>query len=400
MFKIEVIPSQFKCKIPILALGSDTRFRISWTQDGDIFSLSTKAEFADPSDFYLRAVEFLLKTHRLPPRFIAFDPHPFFDCNKAARLIQKKYFPKAELKPVFHHIAHAANFGIECGLKQKFIGVTFDGTGFGQDRNIWGGEFFVYPARDKASKMPDGCLRQPVSNGVNDQSYFKRVAHLNYQPMPGNEAAIRQPWRMAFSFLYRIYGPKIFKMKFKFLDSIEKEELSLVAQILEKRFNAPLTSSAGRLFDAVSALLNLKTIVTKEAEAAIALEKAAAQFQGSSTGYPCQVKEEDGLLIVDTPGMFRRMTEDVLRKKDIREIAYRFHLTLALAVGRVCNILKKRYFVRDVYLSGGVFMNRLLSDEIQKILVKNGFRVLFAKKATTGDAGISQGQIAAIVMEK
>ena len=377
MFTIEHVPSHLKPRFEILALGTDTRQRISWAQKGKIFSLTPKQEFAYPDGFIRAASRFVSKRFGLSPRIIAFDPHPFFACGQEAGLLKEKYFPKCILKPIFHHTAHVANFGIEVSPKKRFIGVAFDGTGFGPDRHVWGGEFFIY-----------------------DLSTFKRVAYLEEQPLPGNESAIKEPWRMAFAILYKIYGKKIYKMHLKFLQNVPSQKLKLVAQMLDKNFNAPFTSSAGRLFDAASALLDIKPVVSQEAEAAIALEKAAAHFAGKTQPYGFKLKKKNGFLVIDTIPAFRQMVEDLQQKKSVFEMAHRFHLTMTEVVWTTCTTLKKRLSIDHVYCSGGVFMNNILTEELSKRAVQNRLKLYFAKRPTTTDLGISQGQIAAVCMER
>ena len=375
MFTVKEIPSQLKIRRRILALGSDTRQRISWADKGRIYSLAPQEDLSSIEDFYFKASAFLSKKIKLRPDLITFDPHPLFASSRLSVPLRQRFFKEAKLLPVFHHVAHAANFGIEAGTHRNFIAVAFDGTGFGADGNVWGGEFFVYAK---------GC--------------FQRKAHFEYQPLAGGEAAIREPWRVAFAVLYGIYGRKILRMRPGFLKGVAEEKLDLVAQMVEKRFNAPLTSSAGRLFDAVSVLLALKTTVQKEAEAAVALERTAAGFKGNAPAYGFSVRETAGLSVIGLTPMFREMMKDIAKKRPVPEIAYRFHMTLACVIACVCSRLGKKYKTRNVYLCGGVFMNDILTRESGELLVKAGLRPYFAKRPATTDLGISQGQVAACEM--
>jgi hydrogenase maturation protein HypF len=361
----------------VLALGADTRQRISWSDRGKLYSLSPKEDLSDSAEFYLKAAEFLFKKKRLSPEVLLFDPHPLFASKTLAPVLKEKYFAGAALLPVFHHVAHAANFCIQNGAGRKFIAVTFDGTGFGADGNVWGGEFFVY-----------------------EKNRLLRAAHFEYQRLLGNEAAILEPWRMAFSVLYKIYGKKIFGLRLKFLRNSPAKDLSLLAQMMDKDFNAPKTSSVGRLFDAVAVLVGLKTGVVKEAEAAVALEKKASLFRGKAHPYPFETRGEKGILIIRPAPMFKKMVEDIGRKRSHLEIAYRFHLTLAQMLGVVCGRLGKKYNIRDVFLSGGVFMNNILTQEAAKALARRGLIPHFAQRPMTTDLGISQGQIVAYLMER
>jgi hydrogenase maturation protein HypF len=376
MFTIKNVPSQLKPSCDVLALGADTRPMVSWSKKGRIFSCTTVREIVDSVDFYKKTLHYLAKKFSLNPEIITFDPHPLFSCRKIAVLLKKDFYPKARLVPVFHHVAHVANFGIEIGKNKKFIGIAFDGTGFGQDRRVWGGEFFIY-----------------------EDKHFRRRAHFDYQRLPGNEAAIREPWRVAVAILYRIYSQKIIGMNLKFLKHLSKEDINLVCQMCAHQFNTPETSSVGRLFDAVAALCDMKIKVSKEAEAAIACEKAASLFNGTLKPYPFKILSQDGIFVVDVLPLFKKIVADLRRKESISKIAYRFHVTLAQSILAVCLKLKKDSGISCVYLSGGVFMNKILSRETEKLLCANKFQVIFANKNITTDAGISLGQIAACCME-
>lgn len=287
MFCIERVPSRLKPRLQILALGSDTRQRISWSENGAIFALYPKRAFLCASEFYLKAAEFIFKRHHGNFQWITFDPHPFFASSRESLVIQQRYFPGARLKAVWHHVAHVAACAHEVGIGSKFVGVVLDGTGFGMDRNIWGGEFFIY----------DGLT-------------FKRAAHFDYFRLPGNESAIKEPWRVAFAILYKIYGEDIFDLDLEFLKKTPKRKLKLLAEMLVRGFNAPKSSSVGRLFDAASALLNICTVVVREAEAAIALEKVAGRYSGRLKGYPWDLRQtKDGLLVLGTGSLFKGMVE-------------------------------------------------------------------------------------------
>ena len=189
-------------------------------------------------------------------------------------------------------------------------------------------------------------------------------------------------------------------MNLEFLRDIPLETQALVCQMLEKNFNTPYTSSAGRLFDAVSALLNIKTVATREAEAAVALEKVALSFSGPVIPYSFDMEKKDDMVVVSFDGMFKEIVQDLRRKKDRPEIALRFHKTMARAIAEVCQRLRKKYAIDNVFCAGGVFMNNCLTQEVRRLLQKNKSAVFFAQRPLTTDLGISQGQIAASVMEK
>ncbi|PIZ84506.1 MAG: hypothetical protein COX96_03585 [Candidatus Omnitrophica bacterium CG_4_10_14_0_2_um_filter_44_9] len=255
--------------------------------------------------------------------------------------------------------------------------MTFDGTGFGSDGNVWGGEFFVY-----------------------QNKRFERLAHFEYQALPGSEAAIREPWRVTLGILDKIYPRDVRGMKFKFLEGVPAQNIFMVRQMIEKKFNSPLTSSVGRIFDAVCAILGLKAVVVKEAEAAVLLEKAAARYKFPAQSYAFDIKQKNGILILGSTSLFRKIVNDIALNSAVEKIAYRFHVTLAHIVRKTCLKLRAKTGISDVYFSGGVFMNNILVDEIKKVFAKDAFRLFFAKRPLTTDLGISQGQIAAYCMER
>lgn len=378
MFIIEQIPMRLKPKCDILALGADTRQRVSFSKAGKVFDVRPKSDFACSEDFYQEVASFLCGKVKTGFSVVSFDPHPLFVCNTLAAIIKKKYFPKAELVPVWHHIAHVASFGFEAGLNKNFIGVAFDGTGYGQDHRVWGGEFFIYKGRK-----------------------FSRTAHFCYQPLCGNELAIKEPWRFAFGVLYRIYGLKDFPGDIECFQSIKNSTFKTLAEMVDKNFNTPQVSSVGRLFDAVGALLNLRAVAAKEAEAAIAVEEAAAGYAGGPVEpYDFKILKEKDSFRVDPALMFKQIVRDARLKAPVEKIAYRFHITLAEMTRRVCVLLSRKYNIKNVYFSGGVFMNHILTRQVKGLMKEEKLDSFFAPRPFNTDSGIARGQIAACSMEK
>jgi hydrogenase maturation factor HypF (carbamoyltransferase family) len=193
-FIVDAVGALWRPRFDALALGIDARLRLAWSEKGKIFALSFAKKADDPGEFYRAGARFLRRRKGFCPRFIAFDPHPYFECSRQAAAFKKLFFPKARLVPVFHHVAHAALCAFTHGLEKKFLTLAWDGTGYGADAKVWGGEFLVYQNRS-----------------------FCRAAHFDYQFLPGNESAVLEPWRMAFAMLYRIYGEKVFSLALPFL---------------------------------------------------------------------------------------------------------------------------------------------------------------------------------------
>ena len=203
-------------------------------------------------EHYENTIELYKKLFRIQPEIVAYDMHPEYLATKYAG---KRVRNKMKMVPVQHHHAHIVSCMVENKLKGPVLGVAFDGTGYGTDGNIWGGEFLLA-----------------------DRQSFQRLGHLEYVPLPGGAAAIRKPYRMALSYIYTLLGENysINGLPIKY----SNPEYDLIKQQLKKKINSPLTSSAGRLFDAVSALLGVKSEIDYEAQAAIELEMTVSGQNG------------------------------------------------------------------------------------------------------------------------
>jgi hydrogenase maturation protein HypF len=259
----------------------------------------------------------------------------------------------------------------EHGLTTPVIGVTFDGSGYGLDGAIWGGEFLIGDYHD-----------------------FKRFAHLRYVGMPGGEQAVREPWRMAASYLLEANVTCS-----AFEGRLSAPALKTVRRMIERRFNTPLTSSAGRLFDAVASLIGLRDRVSYEGQAAMQLEWLASDVPESGS-YPFEMTtaiesaSNEDEIILDTTPMIRAIAHDVTVGIASESIARRFHSTLVDLISAVCLRLRKSTGIKSVVFSGGVFMNALLSLEAADRLSGEGFTVYRHRLVPANDGGLSLGQLA------
>jgi hydrogenase maturation protein HypF len=256
---------------------------------------------------------------------------------------------------------------VENGVADKVMGVAFDGTGYGTDGRIWGGEFLIV-----------------------DYKGFERVGHFEYVPLPGGTVAIERPYRMAMSYLLTLLGKDALAPDLAFLKEVSSQEIDLVVKQVEKGINSPWTSSSGRLFDAVSALIGVRGRIDYEAQAAIEMEMAADERERWS--YPFSVVERDGVNVVHFKGMFSGIIQDLKGGVAQGMIAMKFHRTMAEVVVLMCLRLSARNGIKKVALSGGVFQNRLLLRLTVAALEKAGFEVLTHSKAPTNDGGVSLGQ--------
>jgi hydrogenase maturation protein HypF len=270
---------------------------------------------------------------------------------------------------VQHHHAHMASCMAENGLMERVIGVTFDGTGYGLDGAIWGGEFLI-----------------------GDYASFKRAAHLRYVALPGGESAVREPWRMAVAHLLDADAHCT-----ALEQRIGSASIRLIRTMIARRLNSPMTSSAGRLFDAVAALIGIRDRVSYEGQAAMQLEWAAGSIEAQEP-YPFELdpaaRAEDAALVVDTRPIIRAICRDMEDKTTASIISRRFHSTLARMIFSVCMKLRTHYRVEAVVLSGGTFMNAILTIEATTLLEGNGFRVYRHKLVPSNDGGLSLGQLA------
>jgi hydrogenase maturation protein HypF len=307
--------------------------------------------------FYRETIDRFRNLFRLEPRLVACDQHPDYLSTRYARELG------LPLVAVQHHHAHIASVIAEHGVTEPVIGVSFDGTGLGDDQCIWGSEFLV-------------C----------DLDGYTRLAHLEYVPMPGGDRATLEPWRMAVSYLYRIYGRGLLDMDLPFLKKLDLATVEKVIQAIEKNVNCPLTSGAGRVFDAASALLDLCTRSSFHAEAPMRLENMVVPITREAYPY------DDGTGISMAPA-FRAMVDEVMDGVDVGLISTKFHNTVAeIIINRVASISRESG-IRTVVLSGGSFQNRYLSSQVESDLLDDQFRVLVPRQLPSNDGGIALGQL-------
>jgi len=308
-------------------------------------------------EFYRETVERFRALFRLEPALVACDLHPDYLSTRYARELE---LPTVAVQ---HHHAHIASVMAENGVTESVIGVSFDGTGLGEDQRIWGSEFLV-------------C----------DLAGYNRLAHLEYIPMPGGDMATHEPWRMAVSYLYGIYGRDLLDLDLPFLRKLNLATVEQVIQAIEKNVNSPLTSGAGRLFDAAAALLDLCTFSGFHAEAPMRLENIVSP--GTMEVYPY----DDGMEI-SMASSFRAMVDEVLGGIDVGLISTRFHNTVGEIIVNGVKKISRESGIRTVALSGGTFQNRYLSNRVESDLLDDQFRVLVPRQLPSNDGGIALGQL-------
>jgi len=318
---------------------------------GDLKNFETYA-------FYRESISRFLKLFRVNPSLVVHDLHPDYLSTRYAQTMDRPAIA------VQHHHAHIASVLAEHRLEEKVIGVSFDGTGYGTDGHIWGSEFMV-------------C----------DLSGFERKSHFRYMPMPGGDLVTAEPWRMALSYLYHIYHAGVMSLDLKMFTGLDKKKVKLVQDMLERNINCPLTSGSGRLFDAVSALLNICPISGFHAEAPMRLEnildtgeKGHYEFLGGAS--------------IDFEPMFRQILDEMRAGTDPSVIAARFHNTIVRVILSTVEVIRNETGIHLVALSGGTFQNRYLLEKTTEGLRVADFSVFTNTAVPVNDGGIALGQLA------
>jgi hydrogenase maturation protein HypF len=277
---------------------------------------------------------------------------------------------------VQHHHAHIAACLAENGVPRPVIGVALDGTGYGTDGRIWGGEFLLA-----------------------DCAGFQRLARLEYLPLPGGALAIKKPYRTAIGYLLAL---GIDAGNLPSLKNIAPAELDVIKNQIEKGLHAPLTSSMGRLFDAVAALLGVRGIIQYEAQAAIELEVLARRAEKETGSYPFSLMDEDSLSVIKVRDLFAALLKDIRQDVPGPVMGVKFHNTVVQMIVKTCRKISGDTGLKEVTLSGGVFQNRLLLAKSLSVLESAGFKVYTHHQVPCNDGCISLGQvvIADALMEK
>ncbi|MGA3324270.1 MAG: carbamoyltransferase HypF [Terriglobia bacterium] len=350
---------------PVLAVGGELKNTICLTRGREAF-LSQHIgdlENLESYKFFGSTVAGLERILEVEPQILAYDFHPdYFSTRWALKQ------GGMSCVGVQHHHAHIASCMAENHLDGRVIGFALDGTGYGLDGNVWGGEVLV-----------------------GDYRGFERLAHLEYIPMPGGSAAIIEPQRMAISYLFHHFGREFWDWEIPFVRALDRPRTDTLLRLIERRVNSPLTSSTGRLFDAVAAMAGVRERVNYEAQAAIELEGALEETGGSS-GYPLAIREESGGWIIDTRPMFVALAQDMRGGVHTGIISYRFHLGFVDVLARVAELVRVRTGLDRVCLSGGSFQNCFLAEHLQARLEREGFQVFTHAEVPCGDGGISLGQ--------
>ena len=359
----------FKSK-QILACGAELKNTFCLTKDEHAFLSQHIGDMENEEtlEHLENTIKLYKKLFRIEPEIVAYDMHPEYLSTKYALNLGSEQ--GLSLIPIQHHHAHIVSRLVENKVEEPVIGVAFDGTGYGTDGTIWGGEFLLADWRS-----------------------FQRVGHLEYVPLLGGIAAIKKPYRMALSYLYTLLGED-FLLEGLPLSKVNPAELELIKQQLKRGINCPLTSSAGRLFDAISALVGVRREIDYEAQAAIELEMLAPNEvdEPELKAYPFSIIEHQGVRVVKLGELFNAVVQDVKNQAPIPIMSLKFHNTVAEIITGMCKLIAGDTGITQVALSGGVFQNRLLLKLATAALQREGFSVLTHHLVPCNDGGISLGQ--------
>jgi hydrogenase maturation protein HypF len=343
----------------VLALGAHLKSTVALARDGEVLLSAHGGDLGVPEavERLERAARELLESHGRRPDLVACDLHPDLASTQLAeRLADELHVPLARVP---HHAAHVAAVVAEHGLEGPVLGLAWDGTGLGEDGALWGGEAIAL-----------------------DGAASRRVACFRPFPLPGGEAAIREPRRAALGLLFSAELPLE-----PVASAFSREELSVLGASLERRVNAPLTTSVGRLFDAVAALLGLCQRARFEAEAAMMVEEAAHSLPFESEPYGLAFEGADPC-VIDWRPTLKAILRDLERGVDVARISARFHASLAWVAGE----LARRNGARVVALGGGCFQNARLLASVASSVEASGATVSWPQALPPGDGGLSVGQ--------
>jgi len=382
------VPVELPVKVkPSLAVGPYLKntFTVAHHKEAYISPHIGDLDNLETMSFFNEMVRKYKRWFKIKPELIIYDLHPDYMSTKIAMEGVKGERPRLKRVAVQHHIAHIAACLGENMVFDRTIGIAFDGTGFGLDKNIWGGEFFI------------GDLRS-----------MQRAAHLEYLPLPGGEASIKKPYRIAVAYLHKLFGKGSQSVFVKGLRLNSTKEFNAITNMIDHNYNLAYTSSMGRLFDCVAAMLGVTKEITYEAEAAINLEYMTAKkirgcysydidqaniSQGNNVSGFIPGQLDPNIMVIRVAGILAGIITDIENGVNRHIIAARFHNTVCRFSLDIAEKLRRLYAVNNVCLSGGVFQNRYLLTSMMQELENAGFKVYTHQKLPTNDGCISYGQV-------
>ena len=358
-------PVLLKHALPdVLAVGPHLKATICIVKGGMAYLSPHIGDLETPlaRDFLHETIERMQHITQCAPEIVACDMHPRYYSTRVASTLGAR-----EVISVQHHHAHIVSCMAENRITGKVIGLAMDGTGYGEDGRIWGGEFLIA-----------------------DEAGFERSGHLRYLPLLGGEAAIKQPWRFGISLLREAFGDKWPDVASRLGIVPEGFSYEHLNKIMEAGMNSPLTSSLGRVFDGVASIIDLKRSVSFEGQAAMELEAAAKP--GSGDVLPYRIFQEGETSILDLIPLVKAIVEGRLAGMEVLGLASAFHTTLIASFTDMAGRLRERTGISRVALSGGCFQNRILLAGCADELERGGFEVFTHQRIPANDGGVALGQ--------
>ncbi len=348
---------------PILACGAELKNTVCLTRGNQAFLSQHIGDLENLAtyDFFKLTIRHMQRILNVHPEIVAFDLHPDYLSTRFAEEMES--INKIQIQ---HHHAHIVSAMAENRIDGPVIGLSFDGTGYGTDGAIWGGEILIA-----------------------DIEKFYRAAHFAYVPMPGSTAAIKEPWRMAISYLYDAFDDKFWDLDLPLLKEMDAIKVKIMVDMVNKKINSPFTSSLGRLFDGIAAITGIRYKVAFEGQAAMELEMLAADKVADIYDYEWITTEGHKIL---TRPIIQGVVNDMVNGIHPSVISRKFHQTLIQMFSDLCAVIRKESGLNRVVLSGGVFQNSLLLTGLIKALEEKNFQVFTHSKVPANDGGICLGQ--------
>ena len=356
-------------KKKIIGFGAHKHNTFSISRDDEIFvsHYIGETDNIETIKAFERGIKHFIKFFDIPPDVAAVDLHPEYEATKFGK--KWAFDNNKPLIEVQHHHAHIASCLADNGLCEKVIGVAWDGTGYGSDGKIWGGEFLI-----------------------SDLQGYERKAHLQYIPLPGADAAVKEPWRMGAVYLYKAFGKDFLNLDIDFVKRLDKKKWELIENMINRNVNSPEASSVGRLFDAVSSIIRIRDFITYQGQAAIELEMIAKE--SGSEFYKFDIKKNKDIYTMDPGRVIESIVKDIENGVTKSAISTKFHMGLSEMIAEVSVLLREETTINKVCLSGGVFQNIILRKRATERLRKEKFEVYNHKNLPPNDGGISAGQVA------
>lgn len=351
-------------KNKIFSCGSEMKNTFAFSVDGIVYVSQYLGDLKNLNSFneYKKSIKSLTTIFKFKPEVFSYDMHPLYMCNLYAK---RKKGTKIKVQ---HHHSHMASCMMENNINEDVIGIIYDGMGLGMDNNIWGGEFLIGNRKD-----------------------FKRAGSFRYTTIQGGDSAQRDIWKVAVSYINSIENLKLREKGINLIKNLYKQDVKIICKALERNINCYKTSSVGRLFDGVAAILGVRGSISYEGQGAIELEAIADNNIFDS--YKYSISEEE-IFIVNYIKIIEGILRDIEKGIPSSVISTKFHNTVVKITVHMTFILKEKYKLNKVVISGGVFENEYLITRLLKELSTRGFEVFFNKIVPTNDGGISFGQIA------